>query len=75
VRNELVSIAINPLHSIRLLSEKPILITTLPALLAFLPFSLDIGAGAQMQQPLAITVVAGFFVSSMILFFGLPLIY
>ena len=54
---------------------RPILMTTLAAVFALLPLSLGIGAGAQMQQPLAIAVIGGFSVSSFILFFGLPLIY
>jgi len=54
---------------------RPILMTTLAAVLALLPLSLGLGAGAQMQQPLAIAVIGGFSVSSLILFFGLPLIY
>ena len=54
---------------------RPILMTTLAAVLALLPLSLGFGAGAQMQQPLAIAVIGGFSVSSFILFFGLPLIY
>ena len=54
---------------------RPILMTTLAAVLALLPLSLGIGAGSQMQQPLAIAVIGGFSVSSLILFFGLPLIY
>jgi multidrug efflux pump subunit AcrB len=54
---------------------RPILMTTLAAVFALLPLALGIGAGAQMQQPLAIAVIGGFSVSSIILFFGLPLIY
>jgi len=54
---------------------RPILMTMLAAVLALLPLSLGIGAGAQMQQPLAIAVIGGFSVSSFFLFFGLPVIY
>jgi CzcA family heavy metal efflux pump len=54
---------------------RPILMTTLGAVLAFLPLALGIGTGAQMQQPLAIAVIGGFSVSSLLLFFGLPVIY
>jgi CzcA family heavy metal efflux pump len=54
---------------------RPILMTTLAAVFALLPLALGIGAGAQMQQPLAIAVIGGFSVSSIILLFGLPLIY
>jgi CzcA family heavy metal efflux pump len=55
--------------------SRPILMTTLGAVLAFLPLALGIGAGAQMEQPLAIAVIGGFSLSSILLFFGLPLAY
>ena len=54
---------------------RPILMTTLAAILALLPLALGIGAGAQMQQPLAIAVIGGFSISGLLLFFGLPLLY
>jgi CzcA family heavy metal efflux pump len=54
---------------------RPILMTTLGAVLAFLPLALGIGTGAQMQQPLAIAVIGGFSVSSLLLFFALPVVY
>jgi multidrug efflux pump subunit AcrB len=54
--------------------SRPILMTTLAAVLALLPLALGIGAGSQMQQPLAIAVIGGFSVSSLMLFFALPLI-
>jgi multidrug efflux pump subunit AcrB len=54
---------------------RPILMTTLGAVLAFLPLALGIGVGTQMQQPLAIAIIGGFSVSSFLLFFGLPLVY
>ena len=54
---------------------RPIMMTTLAAVLALLPLALGIGTGAQMQRPLAIAVIGGFSVSSLLLFFGLPLVY
>jgi multidrug efflux pump subunit AcrB len=54
---------------------RPIIMTTLAAVFALLPLSLGIGAGAQMQQPLAVAVIGGFSLSSALLFFGLPLVY
>ena len=54
---------------------RPIVMTTLAAVLALLPLALGIGAGAQMQQPLAIAVIGGFSVSSLLLFFALPPLY
>lgn len=54
---------------------RPILMTTLGAVLAFLPLALGIGEGTQMQQPLAIAIIGGFSVSSLLLFFALPMMY
>ena len=54
---------------------RPILMTTLAAVFALLPLAMGIGTGAQMQQSLAIAVIGGFSVSSLLLFFGLPMIY
>ncbi|HTY58378.1 MAG TPA: efflux RND transporter permease subunit, partial [Bacteroidota bacterium] len=57
------------------LRTRPIIMTALAAVFALLPLSLGVGAGAQMQQPLAIAVIGGFSLSSLLLFFGLPLVY
>jgi multidrug efflux pump subunit AcrB len=54
---------------------RPILMTTLAAVFALLPLALGLGAGAQMQQSLAIAVIGGFSLSSLLLFFGLPVVY
>ena len=58
-----------------LMRSRPIIMTTLAAVFALLPLALGIGAGAQMQQPLAIAVIGGFSLSSFLLFFGLPMVY
>ena len=54
---------------------RPIIMTTLAAVLALMPLTLGIGAGAQMQQPLAIAVIGGFSISSLLIFFALPPLY
>ncbi len=54
---------------------RPIMMTMLAAVCALLPLSLGIGAGSQMQQPLAIAVIGGFTTSSFLLLFGLPMLY
>lgn len=64
------------LISATLARKRPILMTTAAAVLALLPLAMGIGGGgAQMQRPLAIAVIGGFSVSSILLFFGLPLVY
>jgi CzcA family heavy metal efflux pump len=58
-----------------LMRARPIAMTALAAILALLPLSLGIGAGGQLQRPLAIAVIGGFSLSSVLLFFGLPMVY
>ena len=54
---------------------RPILMTTFAAVFALMPLALGIGAGAQMQQPLAVAVIGGFLLSSFLLLFELPALY
>jgi CzcA family heavy metal efflux pump len=54
---------------------RPILMTTLAAVFALLPLALGISSGGQMQQSLAIAVIGGFSLSSILLLFGLPMVY
>jgi len=54
---------------------RPITMTTLAAILALAPLALGYGQGSQMQQPLAIAVIGGFSVVSILLFFLLPMLY
>jgi CzcA family heavy metal efflux pump len=54
---------------------RPVMMTTLAAVFALLPLALGFGAGSQMQQPLAVAVIGGFSVSSLLLFFALPPLY
>jgi HAE1 family hydrophobic/amphiphilic exporter-1 len=49
--------------------------TTLAAVCALLPLALGVRGGGQMQQGLAVAVIGGFSLSSLLLFFGLPVIY
>ena len=51
---------------------RPIIMTALAAILALLPLAIGVGAGAQMQRPLAIAVIGGFSMSSILLLFILP---
>ena len=54
---------------------RPILMTTFAAVFALMPLALGIGAGAQMQQPLAVAVIGGFLLSSFLLLVELPMLY
>ncbi len=54
---------------------RPILMTMFAAVFALMPLALGVGAGAQMQQPLAVAVIGGFVLSSFLLLFELPTLY
>ncbi|WP_182199837.1 efflux RND transporter permease subunit [Paraliobacillus salinarum] len=54
---------------------RPILMTTLTTILAMIPLGLGIGEGAEMQQPMAITVIFGLTVSSIFTLLLIPVVY
>ncbi|MDB5097853.1 MAG: transporter [Cyanobacteria bacterium RYN_339] len=54
---------------------RPVLMTTMAAILALLPLALGLGAGAQMQRPLAIAVIGGFALSSALILLVLPVLF
>ena len=54
---------------------RPILMTTLTAILGLLPLALGLGAGAQMQQPLAIAVIGGLTFSTIFTLIFAPMLY
>jgi multidrug efflux pump subunit AcrB len=58
-----------------LMRSRRIVMTTRAAVCALLPLTLGFGAGAQLQQPLAIVVVGGFSLSRFLLSFGLLVLY
>ena len=58
-----------------LLRFRPILMTTLAALLGALPLMLGTGVGSELRQPLGITMVGGLLVSQVLTIFTTPVIY
>ena len=51
---------------------RPILMTTVCTLAGLLPLALGLGAGAEMQQPLAIAVIGGLTLSTLVTLLLLP---
>jgi CzcA family heavy metal efflux pump len=51
---------------------RPKLMTALGAIIALMPLALGIGAGAQMHQPLAISIIGGFIIALPLLLIVLP---
>jgi multidrug efflux pump len=58
-----------------LLRFRPIMMTTMCALLGALPLMLSTGVGSELRQPLGITMVGGLIVSQVLTLFTTPVIY
>ncbi len=54
---------------------KPILMTSLTTILALLPFLFINGLGAELQKPLALTVIGGMLIGTFISLYFIPLMY
>lgn len=54
---------------------RPILMSTIAAILTLLPLALAIGEGSQMQQPLAVAIIAGMLVQVPLVLLVVPAIY
>ena len=63
------------IYSACLLRFRPILMTTLCALLGALPLMLGSGVGSELRAPLGITMVGGLVVSQLMTLFTTPVIY
>jgi multidrug efflux pump len=58
-----------------MLRFRPILMTTMAAMLGALPLALGHGTGSELRRPLGITIIGGLVVSQMLTLFTTPVVY
>ena len=63
------------IHQAALLRFRPILMTTLAAMLGAVPLALGVGDGAELRQPLGIAIVGGLMVSQVLTIYTTPVVY
>jgi len=63
------------IHQAALLRLRPILMTTLAAMLGALPLAMGFGDGAELRRPLGISIIGGLLVSQILTLYTTPVIY
>ncbi len=65
----------NAIYQAGLLRFRPIMMTTMAALLGGVPLAMGGGVGSELRQPLGITIIGGLIVSQMLTLYTTPVIY
>ena len=63
------------IHEAALLRFRPILMTTMAAILGALPLALGFGDGAELRQPLGVSIIGGLLVSQVLTLYTTPVVY
>jgi HAE1 family hydrophobic/amphiphilic exporter-1 len=66
---------VEAIHQACLMRARPIMMTTLAALMGTIPIALGTGASAELRQPLGVAVVGGLVVSQALTLFVTPVLY
>ena len=67
--------AVQAVREACMLRFRPILMTTLAAMLGALPLAIGFGEGAELRRPLGITIIGGLIASQLLTLLSTPVIY
>jgi multidrug efflux pump len=67
--------SVEAIYEACMLRFRPIMMTTMAAMLGALPLALDRGTGSELHRPLGITIVGGLMVSQALTLFTTPVVY